>query len=62
MALTAQQQTALLQMTQAMFNAALGKVYLDALGSQLEAGNSIASIAQGLLGTELFLGKVTPMI
>lgn len=57
MALTAQQQTALLQMTQAMFNAALGKVYLDALGSQLEAGNSIASIAQGLLGTELFLGK-----
>lgn len=57
MALTAQQQTALLQMTQAMFNAALGKVYLDALSSQLEAGSSIASIAQGLLGTELFLGK-----
>lgn len=57
MALTAQQQTALLQMTQAMFNAALGKVYLDALSSQLEAGSSVASIVQGLLGTELFLGK-----
>ena len=53
MALTAQQQTALLQMTQAMFNATPGTVYLDELSTQLEAGSSIASIAQGLLGTEL---------
>lgn len=57
MALTAQQMTSLLQITQAMFNATPGAVYLNELGSQLEAGNSIAMIAQALSGTELFLGR-----
>jgi len=57
MALTPQQQTALLQMTQAMFNATLGSVYFSALASQIEAGQSIAGLAQSLSGTALFLGK-----
>lgn len=57
MALTEQQQTSILQLAQAMFNATPGTIYLEALGSQLEARQSIASIAQSLSGTELFFGK-----
>lgn len=57
MALTEQQQTSLLQMAQAMFNASPGAIFLDVLGSQLEAGKSLAGIAQSFAGNELFLGK-----
>jgi|CXWL01.1.fsa_nt_gi hypothetical protein len=57
MALTEQQQTSLLQMVQAMFNASPGAIFLDAMGSQLEAEKSLADIAQSLAGNELFLGK-----
>ncbi|TXI20631.1 MAG: hypothetical protein E6Q62_00765 [Nitrosomonas sp.] len=57
MALTEQQQTSLLQLTQAMFNATPGAIFLEALGNQLENGRSLAEIAQSLAGSELFLGK-----
>ena len=57
MALTAQQQTSLLQLAQVMFNASPGATYLDVLGAQLTAGQSLADLAQTLVGTELFLGK-----
>ncbi|MEQ1778028.1 MAG: integrin alpha [Nitrosomonas sp.] len=57
MALTVQQQTSLLQLAQVMFNASPGATYLDALGAQLTAGQSLADLAQTLVGTELFLGK-----
>lgn len=57
MALTEHQQTSLLQLTQAMFNATPGAIYLDGLGSQLAAGVSLAELAQILAGNELFFGK-----
>ncbi|MCC7091837.1 MAG: FG-GAP repeat protein [Nitrosomonas sp.] len=57
MALTEQQQTSLLQLAQAMFNASPGAIYLGALGEQLEAGQTLASMAQALRGNELFWGK-----
>lgn len=57
MALTEHQQTSILQLTQAMFNATPGAVYLDALGSQITAGLSLAGIAQSLAGNALFFGK-----
>ncbi len=57
MALTEQQQTSLLQLAQAMFNASPGAIYFGALGNQLEAGQSLASIAQSLAANELFSGK-----
>ena len=57
MALTEQQQTSLLQLAQAMFNASPGAIYLAALGERLEAGQSLATIAQSLAGTELFLSS-----
>ncbi len=57
MALTEQQQTSLLQLAQAMFNASPGAFFLDALSSQLETGQSLADIAQALTGHELFWGK-----
>ncbi len=57
MALTEQQQTSLLQLAQAMFNASPGAIFLEALGNQLEAGRSLTEIAQSLAGSELFLGK-----
>lgn len=56
MALTEPQQTSLLQLGQAMFNASPGAIYLGALSNRLEAGQSLASIAQSLAATELFLG------
>ncbi|MBL0011877.1 MAG: hypothetical protein IPP22_14710 [Nitrosomonas sp.] len=57
MALTESQQTSILQLTQAMFNAAPGAVYLEALGSQITAGQSLVDLAQSLAGNALFLGK-----
>lgn len=57
MALTEQQQTSLLQLAQAMFNASPGAIYLGALGEQLEAGQTLASMAQALRGNELFRDK-----
>lgn len=57
MTLTEQQQTSILQLIQAMFNATPGAVYLNALGSQLTSGKSIADISQSLSGDVLFLGK-----
>ena len=57
MALTESQQTAILQLTQAMFNATPGTVYLEALGSQITAGRSLADLAQSLAGSAFFFGK-----
>ncbi|MDV6341440.1 hypothetical protein R2103_06620 [Nitrosomonas sp. Is24] len=57
MALPAQQQTVILQLTQAMFNAAPGAIYLEALASPVEAGQSLADLAQSLMGNTLFFGK-----
>lgn len=57
MALTEHQQTSLLQLTQAMFNATPGTIYLDSLGSRLTAGKSLAELAQSLAGNALFFGK-----
>ncbi len=57
MALTTEQKNAILQMTQAMFNATPGTTYFNALGSQLESGQTISDIAQSLAGMALFLGK-----
>lgn len=57
MALTTSQQTSLLQLVQAMFNASPGAAYLGELGTQLEDGQSVASIAQFLSGHTLFFGK-----
>lgn len=57
MALTESQQTSILQLTQAMFNATPGAVYLEALGSQITAGQSLADLAQSLAGNTLFFGK-----
>lgn len=56
-ALTNEQQTAVLQLAQAMFDATPGAVYLDVLGGQLAAGQPLAGIAQSLTGNALFLGK-----
>ena len=57
MALPAQQQTVILQLTQAMFNAAPGAIHLEALISPVEAGQTMADLAQSLMGSALFFGK-----
>lgn len=57
MALPVQQQTVILQLTQAMFNAVPGAIYLEALVTQVEAGQSVADLAQSLMGSTLFFGK-----
>lgn len=57
MALTEHQQTSLLQLTQAMFNATPGAIYLNGLSSQLTAGASLTELAQSLAGNALFFGK-----
>ncbi len=57
MALPAQQQTIILQLIQAMFNATPGAPYLEVLASQVEAGQHLADLAQTLSGSALFLGK-----
>ena len=58
MALTTQQQTSILQLTQVMFNTTPGAIYLDALGAQLMDGKSFADLAQFLSGTNLFVGPI----
>lgn len=60
MALTEQQQISLLQLTQAMFNATPGAIYLEALASEVEAGQSLVDLAQSLRGSTLFFGKNYP--
>lgn len=57
MAITAEQQSAILKMAQAMFNATPGSVHLEGLGAEVEGGAKIANLAQALSGTALFLGK-----
>ncbi|WP_432741398.1 hypothetical protein ABXJ76_14290 [Methylobacter sp. G7] len=57
MAITTTQQNQLLQMTQAMFNAAPGATFLAQFSDILSAGSSIASLAQTLSGTGVFFGK-----
>lgn len=56
MPLTIEQTTSILNLTQAMFSATPGAVYLDALGAQIESGQTITGIAQALATTSLFLG------
>lgn len=57
MAITPVQQTQLLQLTQAMFNAAPGATYLSILADKVSAGSSIANLAQTLSGEIIFYGK-----
>ena len=57
MALTEHQQNSILKLTQAMFNATPGAVYLETLGSQITVGQSLADLAQSLAGNALFFGK-----
>ncbi|MDO9139133.1 MAG: SwmB domain-containing protein, partial [Methylobacter sp.] len=57
MTITAQQQKQVLQIGQAMFNAAPGANYLSEFSAYLSFGSSIADLAQSLSGTEAFLGK-----
>jgi len=57
MAITAEQQSAILKMTQAMFNATPGSDYLDSLTAEIESGVKIADLAQALSGTALFMNK-----
>ncbi|SFD93678.1 FG-GAP repeat protein [Nitrosomonas sp. Nm166] len=57
MALTDQQQTSILQLTQAMFNATPGAIHLEALRAQMAAGKSLADLAQSLSGSDLFFGR-----
>lgn len=58
MALTAQQQTSILQLTQVIFNSTPGAIFLDALGDQVSNGKSFADLAQSLSGTNQFFGSI----
>ena len=60
MVLTLQQQTSILQLMLAMFNTAPGAVNLTILGSQLQNGQSLASLAQSLSESALFFDKHYP--
>lgn len=62
MALPIQQETVILQLTQAMFNAAPGAIYLEALVTQVEAGQSLADLAQSLMGSTFFLARIMQRI
>ena len=57
MALTDQQQTAILWLTQAMFNATPGAIYLKALSEQITEEQSVVDLAQSLSGSDLFFGR-----
>ncbi|PXW88258.1 FG-GAP repeat protein [Nitrosomonas sp. Nm84] len=57
MALTDQQQISILQLTQAMFNATPGAIYLQAFGGQMIAEKSLSELAQSLSGSDLFFGR-----
>lgn len=56
-ALTVQQQTSILQLILAMFNASPGAVNLRILGSQLMNDQSLVNLAQSLVENVLFFGK-----
>ncbi len=57
MALTAQQQTAILQLSQVIFSTTPGAVFLDVMGRQLEQGKSFSDLALMLSHTNSFFGK-----
>lgn len=57
MALTLQQQTSILQLMLAMFNTAPGASNLMFLGSLLQSGQSLASLAQSLTESSLFFDR-----
>lgn len=57
MALSEEQQTSLLQLIQAMFNATPGAIFLERLGSELTSGQTLSNVAQLLAGNQLFFGK-----
>lgn len=56
MTITPEQQTRVLQMTQAMFGAAPGATYLSQFESNVAAGLSVADLAQALSGSIAFWG------
>ncbi len=57
MAITTQQQTELLQLTQTLFGAAPGATYLSLLSDNISAGETLANLAQSLTGEVIFFGK-----
>ena len=57
MAMTAQRQTAILQLSQVIFSTTPGAIFVDVLGRQLEQGKSFSDLAQLLSQTNSFLGK-----
>jgi len=57
MAITTDQQTKILQLTQAMFNAAPGATFLAQFENSVTAGNSVFNLAQTLSGAAAFFGK-----
>ncbi len=54
MALITQQETAILRLTQALFNAAPGAIYLKALNEEVLAGQSFADLAQAIVNSTSF--------
>ncbi|QOJ23113.1 MAG: hypothetical protein HRU78_05180 [Gammaproteobacteria bacterium] len=57
MVLTVQQQTSVFQLILALFNTAPGAVNLTILGTRLQNGQSLASVAQSLAQSALFFDK-----
>jgi hypothetical protein len=57
MVLTVQQQTSVFQLILALFNTAPGAVNLTILGTRLQNGQSLASVAQSLTQSALFFDK-----
>jgi len=58
MTMTTQQQTSILQLSQVMFNATPGAIFLDAIGAQMLDGKSFADLAQFFSETNLFFGHI----
>ena len=54
MALITQQETAILRLTQALFNAAPGAIYLKALNEEVLAGQSFTDLAQAIVNSTSF--------
>ncbi len=57
MIIPTQQQMSILQLAQAMFNAAPGSVYLNEGDSILTSGTQLSSLAQALAGSMAFFGR-----
>jgi Ca2+-binding RTX toxin-like protein len=57
MAITTEQQIKILQLTQAMFNAAPGATFLAQFENSVAVGNTVANLAQTLSGAAAFFGK-----